>query len=123
MRGRLRKAIISEVLHCLNQECATLCQRDDPSLRIQSLEDLTSVPSSLWLDRAPLLNDILDTVLQSSKKSSEKILHIKSFLGACLLFGRSQRNSRLPYMIGLILDQGGATNEVNIRTFLKHDSL
>ncbi len=113
MASRLRETVIAEVLHCLNQECCLLSKRQQTSLKLNTLEDINCAPNSDWLDTVPLLNDILNTVLNVNKKPSEKITPVKSFLGACLLFGRSQRNSGLPYMIGLTLDQGGLTNEVS----------
>ncbi len=61
---------------------------------------------------APLLWIILNEVAGTAKKTKRNHDCALSFLAAGLLFYRNQRLSRLQYIIGIILDNSGATDEV-----------
>ena len=111
MRGKLKQAVTAEVLYSLNEECRFLC-RSNKSLQVTNIDDVKHFPNNNWLIDAPLLSNILESILNNDKKKSKQNVQKKLFLAACLLFARCERNSRVSYMVGLMLDKGGISNEV-----------
>ena len=112
MRGKLKQAVTAEELYSLNEECRFLCRRSNKSLQMTNTDDVKHFPNNNWLIDAPLLSNILESILNNDKKKSKQTVLTKLFLAACLLFARCERNSRVPYMVGLMLDKGGISNEV-----------
>ena len=113
--------VLCEVLCMLNKECQLISK--NKLLELQTLDQLTNfqIDQGNWLNQAPLLNRVLAAIVNEKKKEQRKIkknketfdfLCAKQFIGFCLLFCRSQRNSLFQYVIGLMMDQGGLTNEV-----------
>lgn len=117
MKSRLREAIVIEVLSAVDNECRLLCRKHQSCLQQTGITDLQDISFheiiEEWQQLAPLFLSILQTVLKVVKKTTDKSETLTGFLGSALLYGRSQRMSRVPYMLGLTLDGGGATNEVS----------
>ncbi len=117
LASSLRDAIVTEVLKNLENECKTLCRKQQSCLQHHGYTDVIDIAwheiLSEWQLLAPLFMQILLTVLKANTKQPDKVECLAGFIGSSLLFGRCQRMSRVQYMIGVMLDNSGVTNEVS----------
>ncbi len=108
----------ANVISLLNvsAEIKNLCRRSRCSLERKDNASLQNIDwselASELKEKAPTLWLFLLTVVGANKKTNSSHDCALSFLAACLLFYRNQRLSRAQYIIGLILDSSGATDEV-----------
>lgn len=64
-------------------------------------------------NKAPFFHEILRTVLNPKQKKKDKqFIPQLMTAAAVLLYGRSQRQNQLQYILGLVLDKCGLTKEV-----------
>lgn len=64
-------------------------------------------------NKAPCFHEILRTVLNPKQKKKDKqFIPQLMTAAAVLLYGRSQRQNQLQYILGLVLDKCGLTKEV-----------
>lgn len=63
-------------------------------------------------NKAPFFHEILRTVLNPKKKKDKQFIPQMMTAAAVLLYGRSQRQNQLQYILGLVLDKCGLTKEV-----------
>lgn len=62
-------------------------------------------------NKAPFLHGILRTVLNPKQKKDKQFIPHMMTAAAVLLYGRSQRQNQLQYILGLVLDKCGLTKE------------
>jgi hypothetical protein len=117
MSSSLREAVEDEILKKLDGECRTVCRNNQSCLQQHGYTDVIDIAwhevLSEWQLLAPLFLRILLTVLKANNKHADKVECLAGFIGSSLLFGRCQRMSRVQYMIGVMLDNCGVTNEVS----------
>lgn len=63
-------------------------------------------------NKAPFFHEILRTVLNPKQKKDKQFIPQMMIAAAVLLYGRSQRQNQLQYILGLVLDKCGLTKEV-----------
>lgn len=108
----------------LSQECTSLCSDKQPSvLRNTAVDDLTNISwkaiTEEWKQRSTLLYEVLEAIackqpVKERTSSDIRRQHIPriGFAGSALLFSRNPKMCQLQLAAGLVLDKGGATDEV-----------
>jgi hypothetical protein len=102
----------------LAAEITTLCGQSNCALQCKDYFALQSIDwHEIYAElhqKAPTLCQLLSTILGTDETQNldEHDVCSLSFISSVLLFKRCQRVSRVQYMIGLVLDHCGATDEV-----------
>ena len=124
--GRPQKSIIKKLQHTplwcgvsdvfkkkIHVECCDLTSKSEENIfRSFDIEDIVDVKfKDIMLQltqKAPLTKEILETIAGNKKDRSTQV----AYAAACLLRIRNREMSRAHKSVGIVLDNGGATNEV-----------
>ncbi len=122
-RERLHKLM----LHKLSQDCTRVCSdRFSSELQKKSTNDLQDIDWDKiiheWKTASKLLYEVLEAIASKVKLETKKQHNASSsrhdsaivVAGSVLLYHRNPKMCRIQMANGLILDQGGATDEVCI---------
>lgn len=122
----LRPVLNTLICKQLSRECTSLCSDHLPSiLRQTSTDDLTGLSwnelAEEWKKRSTLLYKVLDAIahnvhVQHRQPSPPTVTLSPAVLlaGSALLFCRNPKMCRVQLATGLVLDHGGATDEVGV---------
>ncbi|CAH1248568.1 Hypp8253 [Branchiostoma lanceolatum] len=120
---KLRPLLHRQVCDKLSQDCTALCSHKKPSvLRKTDIDGLLDIDFATiikeWKERTPLLYEVLQAVVCNTHKmrsapdnSEERDNPCIAQAGCALLYRRCPPMSRLQMATGMVLEQGGTTDE------------
>lgn len=105
----------SALLDCLckeiRKEVCNLCSKDETLLKYDNNIKWKQIEDEL-IFRAPSIVRIFQSIVSKDIKSSSSTQYTNNLCTSVLLYGRNHQLSQIQHVIGFVLDQCGATKEV-----------
>lgn len=105
----------SALLDCLckeiRKEVCNLCSKDETLLKYDNNIKWKQILDD-FIFRAPSIVRIFQSIVSKDIKSSSSTQYTNNLCTSVLLYGRNHQLSQIQHVIGFVLDQCGATKEV-----------